>query len=143
MSAVSFTAVFPRRTADYRSRRTGGAPARSALVGGGRALYLTVRGACSFLLLRHLVAHGMSQRQIAGALGVSQPAVSQQMRFAPAADHGYSRLEAFGSVERRTARPEGAFDVAKRVAGGERLGRRELDGDVLVVYTGACPGPTS
>jgi uncharacterized protein len=33
-----------------------------------------------FLSLRGMVATGMSQRQIAEALGVSQPAVSQQLR---------------------------------------------------------------
>ena len=34
------------------------------------------------LALRAMVANGMSQRQIADALGVSQPAVSQQLKFA-------------------------------------------------------------
>ena len=64
-----------------------------------------------------MVAIGMSQRQIAEALGVSQPAVSQQLRSgnqldgvhpqvlleaagpvlkALAADHGYTRLAVFG-----------------------------------------------
>lgn len=69
-----------------------------------------------------MAATGMSQRQIADALGITQPAVSQQLRFAPeldgvhpevllevaapvlkalAAEHGYSRLAVFGSVARR------------------------------------------
>lgn len=65
--------------------------------------------------LRAMVATGMSQRQIAAALGISQPAVSQQLKFssdledvhpevlleaaAPvlkvlAQEHGYTRLAA-------------------------------------------------
>ncbi|PRC42639.1 hypothetical protein C6A85_000000109455 [Mycobacterium sp. ITM-2017-0098] len=73
------------------------------------------------LALRAMVVTGMSQRQIAEALGISQPAVSQQLKFAPklddvhpaellhaatpilkalAADGGYQRLAVFGSVER-------------------------------------------
>jgi predicted transcriptional regulator len=35
------------------------------------------------LALRAMVATGMSQRDIASALGVSQPAVSQQLKAAP------------------------------------------------------------
>src|SRR5688500_8378 len=78
------------------------------------------------LALRAMLATGMSQRQIAEALGVSQPAVSQQLKFAReldtvhpqvlvdaagpvlkalAADRGYSRLAVFGSLARRTASP--------------------------------------
>jgi uncharacterized protein len=85
-----------------------------------------------FLSLRGMVATGMSQRQIAEALGVSQPAVSQQLRparelatvhpevlldaAAPvlkalAADRGYSRLAVFGSVSRRTASPDSDIDL--------------------------------
>lgn len=84
------------------------------------------------LALRAMVATGMSQRQIAEALGVSQPAVSQQLRFARelntvhpqvlldaarpilkalAADLGYSRLAVFGSVARGTARPDSDIDL--------------------------------
>ena len=71
------------------------------------------------LALRAMVATGMSQRQIADAVGITQPAVSQQLKFAPesddvhpevlleaaapilkalAADNGYSRLAVFGSI---------------------------------------------
>jgi len=82
------------------------------------------------LALRAMGAEGMSQRQIAEALGVSQPAVSQQLKFAPDLDrvhpqtllqaaapilkavaeqHGYSRLAVFGSVARQQARQD--FDI--------------------------------
>lgn len=84
------------------------------------------------LALRAMVATGLSQRQIAEALGVSQPAVSQQLRSAPeldtvhpqvlldaagpilkalAADIGFSRLAVFGSVARGTARPDSDIDL--------------------------------
>ena len=84
------------------------------------------------LALRAMVAIGMSQRRIAEALGVSQPAVSQQLRFARelntlhpqvlvdaagpilkamAADLGYSRLAVFGSVARGTATPDSDIDL--------------------------------
>jgi predicted nucleotidyltransferase len=84
------------------------------------------------LALRAMAASGMSQRQIAEALGVSQPAVSQQLRFARelntvhpqvlvdaagpilkalAADLGYGRLAVFGSVGRRQARSDSDIDL--------------------------------
>jgi len=84
------------------------------------------------LALRAMVANGMSQRQIAGALGVSQPAVSQQLKFArelstvhpqvlvhaagpilkaQATDLGYRRLAVFGSVARGTASPDSDIDL--------------------------------
>jgi predicted nucleotidyltransferase len=84
------------------------------------------------LALRAMIANGMSQRQIAEALGVSQPAVSQQLRFARelktvhpqvlvdaagpilkalAADLGYSRLAVFGSVARGNASPDSDIDL--------------------------------
>jgi predicted nucleotidyltransferase len=84
------------------------------------------------LSLRAMVATGMSQRQIAEALGVSQPAVSQQLKSgsqldgvqpqvlldaagailkALAADRGFTRLAVFGSVARRTARPGSDIDL--------------------------------
>lgn len=82
--------------------------------------------------LRALVASGMSQRQIAESLGVTQPTVSQQLKFSPeldevhpedliaaaapilkalATDHGYRRLAVFGSVARRGARPDSDIDL--------------------------------
>jgi uncharacterized protein len=84
------------------------------------------------LALRAMAATGMSQRQIAEALGVTQPAVSQQLKFgseldavhpevlveaaapvlkALAAEHGYSRLAVFGSVARHEARKDSDIDL--------------------------------
>ena len=79
-----------------------------------------------------MVATGMSQRQIAEALGITQPAISQQLKSAPALDdvhpevlveaaapilkalaeeHGYSRLAVFGSVGRHQARKDSDIDL--------------------------------
>jgi hypothetical protein len=84
------------------------------------------------LALRAMVATGMTQRQIAEALGITQPAVSQQLKFAPelddvhpeflleaaapilkalAADLGYSRLAVFGSIARHQARQDSDIDL--------------------------------
>lgn len=84
------------------------------------------------LALRAMVATGMSQRQIAEALAITQPAVSQQLKFAPelgdvrpevllkaaapilkavAAEHGYTRLAVFGSVARHEAREDSDIDL--------------------------------
>lgn len=84
------------------------------------------------LALRAMLASGMSQRQIAAELGISQPAVSQQFKFAPdlahlhpdvlleaaapvlkalAAERGYARLAVFGSVARKQARPDSDIDL--------------------------------
>ena len=84
------------------------------------------------LALRALVASGMTQRGIADALGISQPAVSQQLKAASrldhvdpaalldaaapvlkalAADHGYGRLAVFGSVVRGTAQRGSDIDL--------------------------------
>lgn len=91
------------------------------------------------LALRALVASGMSQREIADALGISQPAISQQLKAggdlravhpetlleaaAPvlrqvAADHGYNRLAVFGSVARQQARPDSDIDLLVEVPAG-------------------------
>ena len=84
------------------------------------------------LALRAMVATGMSQREIAAALGISQPAVSQQLRAASdlsglhpekliqaaapvlrrlAEDAGYGRLAVFGSVARRQAGQNSDIDL--------------------------------
>lgn len=84
------------------------------------------------LALRAMVATGMSQREIAEALGVSQPAVSQQLKSgsqldgvhpkdllnaaapilkALAEDCGFTRLAVFGSVVRGTAGPDSDIDL--------------------------------
>lgn len=79
-----------------------------------------------------MIATGMSQPQIAESLGITQPAVSQQLKFAPevddvhpevlveaaapilkmlAAEHGYTRLAVFGSVARQRARKDSDIDL--------------------------------
>lgn len=84
------------------------------------------------LALRAMAATGMSQRQIAHSLGVTQPAVSQQLKFGPelddvhpevlleaaapilralAAENGYSRLAVFGSIARHQARKDSDIDL--------------------------------
>lgn len=84
------------------------------------------------LALRAMAATGMSQRQIADALDITQPAVSQQLKFASelddvhpevllegaapvlkalAAEHGYTRLAVFGSVARHEARKDSDIDL--------------------------------
>lgn len=84
------------------------------------------------LALRAMIATGMSQRRIAEALGITQPAVSQQLKSAPelgglhpevlldaaapvlrtlAEERGYTRLAVFGSVARRQARQDSDIDL--------------------------------
>ena len=84
------------------------------------------------LALRALVAAGSSQREIAEVLGVSQPAVSQQLKAAQslatvhpetlleaaapilvdvARTRGFDRLAVFGSVARRQARADSDIDL--------------------------------
>lgn len=84
------------------------------------------------LALRAMAATGMSQQQIADALGISQPAVSQQLRHSPdlegvhpevlmkaaapilkslAVDQGYRRMAVFGSVARGQARQDSDIDL--------------------------------
>ncbi len=84
------------------------------------------------LALRAMAATGMSQREIAAELGVSQPAVSQQLKSARdlarvhpnalveaaapilrrlAEESGYARLAVFGSVARGDARPDSDIDL--------------------------------
>ncbi|HEY5853512.1 MAG TPA: nucleotidyltransferase domain-containing protein [Aldersonia sp.] len=91
------------------------------------------------LALRAMAATGMSQRQIAGALNITQPAVSQQLKSAPeldevhpeilleaatpvlkalATDHGYTRLAVFGSVARHQARPNSDIDLIVEAPAG-------------------------
>ena len=84
------------------------------------------------IALRAMVAAGSSQTQIAESLGISQPAVSQQLRHAPdladvhpellieaagpvlralAVENGYERLAVFGSVARGDAHPDSDIDL--------------------------------
>jgi predicted nucleotidyltransferase len=91
------------------------------------------------IALRAMVTTGMSQRQIADELGISQPAVSQQLKGAPdgnavhpaallgaaapvlkalAAERGYRRLAVFGSVARGDARPDSDIDLLVEAPSG-------------------------
>lgn len=85
------------------------------------------------LALRAMVADGLTQRQIANRLGISQPAVSQQLKAsgmevaradpallldaaAPvlrqvASERGYDKLAAFGSVVRGEATDDSDVDL--------------------------------
>lgn len=84
------------------------------------------------LVIRAMSASGMSQRQIAASLGITQPAVSQQLSSAPdlasvhpevlleaakpslralAANHGYTRLSVFGAVARHEAGADSDIDL--------------------------------
>lgn len=100
------------------------------------------------LVLRAMVASGMSQREIAAALGVSQPAVSQQIKAAPdlvgvhpgtlleaatpvlrqlAEERGFTDLAVFGSVARHEARPDSDIDFLVRQPQGTSIaGMRTL-----------------
>lgn len=84
------------------------------------------------LALRAMVESGMSQRQIADSLGISQSAISQQLAAAPrlddvhpevlleaaapilrtlAVEHGYAGLSVFGSVARGLAQSDSDIDL--------------------------------
>ncbi|RYP82966.1 ArsR family transcriptional regulator [Nocardioides guangzhouensis] len=108
------------------------------------------------LALRAMGASGMSQRQIAEALGITQPAVSQQLKFAHdlggvhpeklleaaapilkalAAEHGYSKLAVFGSVARQQARQDSDIDLIVEAPAGTStfgfIGFKQLIAQVL------------
>lgn len=91
------------------------------------------------IALRAMLASGKSQREVAALVGLSQPAVSQQLRFAPdlqqfdpamvleaaapvlktlAAERGYTRLAVFGSVARGQARPDSDIDLLVKASAG-------------------------
>ncbi|MCF8610211.1 nucleotidyltransferase domain-containing protein [Gordonia sp. HY285] len=84
------------------------------------------------IALRAMTVTGMSQRQIAEALGTSQPAISQQLRSAPdlegihpeelleaaapvlkalAGERSFEHLAVFGSVARGEARQDSDIDL--------------------------------
>lgn len=94
------------------------------------------------LALRAMVSTGMSQRDIAAALGVSQPAVSQQLKAASrldevhpeilleaaapilkqvAAERGFVKLAVFGSVARRQARQDSDVDLLVEAPAGTSI----------------------
>jgi hypothetical protein len=91
------------------------------------------------LALRAMLAEGMTQQQVADVLGISQPAVSQQLKNSPdlgdmhpeplldaagpvlaslAESHGYSRLAVFGSVAMGKARPDSDIDLIVEAPAG-------------------------
>lgn len=91
------------------------------------------------IALRAMIATGLSQRAVAAELGVTQPAVSQQVRSAPdlaecdpvvvveaatpilkalARDRGYTRLAVFGSVARREASVASDIDLLVKAPKG-------------------------
>jgi len=86
------------------------------------------------LALRAMAATGMSQREIAAALGISQPAVSQQLKTAQdlARVHPEALVEAAAPVLRRLAEESGhgRLAVFGSVARGEA--RQDSDIDLLV-----------
>jgi predicted nucleotidyltransferase len=85
------------------------------------------------IALRAMVAGGVGQRQIAAALGISQPAISQQLRTGIVADADpRSLIEAGGAILRQVAEERGFADLAVfgSVARGEA--RHDSDIDLLV-----------
>ena len=108
------------------------------------------------MALRAMVATGLSQRQIADDLGISQPAVSQQLKHTPALDglhpaqlvtaaapilkamaddREYTRLAVFGSVARQQAGPDSDIDLIVEAPRGtssfEFIRFKQLIEDVL------------
>lgn len=83
------------------------------------------------LALRAMIAAGMSQREIAMALGISQPAVSQQLRAASALSdvHPEELMQAAAPVLRRLAEDAGYARLAVfgSVARGEATGDSDID----------------
>jgi predicted nucleotidyltransferase len=82
------------------------------------------------LALRAMVATGSSQRDIAEALGISQPAVSQQLRAG--ADLSMlppkKLVQAAGPILRSVAEERGYFELA--VSGSVARGDARLDSDI-------------
>lgn len=108
------------------------------------------------LALRAMVATGLSQRESAAAIGISQPAVSQQLKAAPdlssvhpetlmeaagpvlrrvAAQQGFTELAVFGSVARHQARPDSDIDLLVQEPPGTTIrgivGLQKLFEDIL------------
>jgi predicted nucleotidyltransferase len=85
------------------------------------------------LALRAMVASGMSQREIAAELGVSQPAVSQQLNVAHdlARMHPEALVEAAGPILRSAAEDAGCRQLA--VFGSVARGEARFDSDIDLV----------
>jgi predicted nucleotidyltransferase len=122
------------------------------------------------MTLRAMLADGMTQREIAAALGVSQPAISQQLRSMAVTDidavtavtaggpvirelaeqRGFSDLAVFGSVARGESRPGSDIDLLVRPPEGTTIkglqALRDMFEQVLghpvdvVSYGGLKPG---
>ena len=77
------------------------------------------------IALRAMVATGMSQQQVGDALGISQPAVSQQLRYAPdlEAVRPDELLEAAARVLKALA---AEYDYWLLATGGWRCSARSL-----------------
>ena len=85
--------------------------------------------------LRAMTATGVSQRQIADALGISQPAVSQQLKYAPDLHgvHPQELLEAAAPVLKALATERGYSDLA--VFGSVARGQARFDSDIDLIVT--------
>ncbi len=94
------------------------------------------------LALRAMTVTGMSQREIAAALGVSQPAVSQQLKAAQdlARVHPEALVEAAAPVLRRLAEEAGYSKLA--VFGSVARGDAQQDSDIDLLVE-APPGTSS
>lgn len=109
------------------------------------------------LALRALVAGGTSQQEIATALGISQPAVSQQLSAARAidavdietlveaaapvlvrlaGDRGFTRLAVFGSVARGDVRPYSDIDLLVEAPAGASIADVERLRELFVKVLG-------
>jgi len=122
------------------------------------------------LTLRAILSTGTTQRQLAATAGISQPAISQQLKSAPGRDadpialvdaggailrqvaeeRGFTDLAVFGSVARRDAHFDSDIDLLVRPPEGttisglvelQQLFEAILDRPVdLVTYGGLKPG---
>lgn len=86
------------------------------------------------LALRAMVATGMSQREIAEALGISQPAVSQQLKVAAdlSGIHPETLIEAAAPILSRVAEEQGFTQLAVFGSVARRQARRDSDIDLIV-----------
>lgn len=86
------------------------------------------------LSLRAMIATGQSQRQIAAQLGVSQPAISQQLGSAPDLKNVHPELlmEAAAPVLRSVAESSGYQDLAVFGSVARHQATRTSDIDLLV-----------
>lgn len=93
------------------------------------------------LALRAMAASGATQRDMAAELGISQPAVSQQLRSGPRPGdvHPEALLDAGGPILRQLAEQRGFTELA--VFGSVARGEARCDSDVDLVVR-QPPGTT-